>query len=93
MSRRGMYQLMAMGALMMATAGQKNVFDYQPRQVPQPKKPKYKEYTPEEKEMMERAFEIRMEAEKHDFHIHGEVIRAKDKKTALKIWNNKYKKK
>lgn len=41
--------------------------------------------TPEhEKEILEK-----MEKELHDFNINGTIIRAKNRKTAIKIYNNK----
>lgn len=53
-----------------------------------PSKPKRKPIDPMTPER-ERAIMEAIEKNKHDFNIHGTIIRAKDRKTAIKIYNNR----
>lgn len=50
---------------------------------PERKLPKQEPMTPER----ERAIMEKIEKEKHDFNIHGVLIRARNRKTALKIYS------
>ena len=56
-----------------------------------PEPPKRKPLEPMTPER-ERAIMDSIESQKHDFNINGTIIRAKDRKTALKIYNNRKKK-
>lgn len=85
MSKKGIYLGLAM---MIAACGSPELF-MEGLPPEEPKKKQLKPMTPErEKEIMER-----IEKNLHDFNIHGTIIRARNRKTAIKIYNNrKYRK-
>lgn len=79
MNMRNLFALIALAAM---TAGE-DVYKQRGYNSPERKLPKQEPMTPER----ERAIMEKIEKEKHDFNIHGVVIRARDRKTALKIYN------
>ena len=78
MNMRNIFALMALAAM---TAGEKDVYMQRGYNRPERKLPE--PMTPER----ERAIMEKIEKEKHDFNIHGVLIRARNRKTALKIYS------
>ena len=76
-------------ALMIAACanGQRLFMDRLP-----PEKPRRKPIEPMTPER-EKIIMESIERNKHDYNIHGTIIRAKDRKTAIKIYNNQNNKK
>lgn len=79
MSMRNLYALMALAM----TAGEKDVYMQRGYNRPEKKLPKQEPMTP----ARERAIMEKIEREKHYFNIHGVLIRARNRKTALKIYS------
>lgn len=77
---RNIFALMTLAAMM---AGDKYVYAQPGYNRPERKLPKQEPMTPER----ERAIMEKIEKEKHDFNIHGVFIRARNRKTALKIYS------
>lgn len=80
MNMRNLFALMALAAM---TAGEKDVYMQRGYNRPERKLPKQEPMTPER----ERAIMKKIENEMHDFKIHGVIIRARNRKTALKIYS------
>jgi len=85
---RGMRSGYGMLALMMyaAAMGDPRVYGASRRE-PKPIRKKLEPMTPER----EKKILADMDSRLHDFNINGEIIRAKDKKTAKKIYSNRHK--
>ena len=80
----GMRNIFALMALAAMTAGEKDV--YMQRGYNRPSHIQ-KPLSPERKEAIRKSYERNM----HDYNIKGTIIRAKDRKTALKIYANRTK--
>ena len=86
--RGGMKGYLALAMMMAACASAEGRSAFMDRLPPEePKRKPLEPMTPErEKAIMEG-----IEKNKHDFNINGTIIRAKDRKTAIKIYNNRKK--
>ena len=83
---RGMKSYFALAMMMAACASAEGRSAFMDRLPPEePKRKPIEPMTPEREAKIMAGIERNM----HDFNIHGTIIRAKDRKTALKIYNRK----